>query len=183
MTQNNQIEKCGDCGGSGRGKKYFITDMKITCPTCHGSGWVDSEPKPRFKTLLTNRTSKLDNNPAELKLGLIDKDEQLNCSLNSKFHFAQVRDVIKETSIHQLDADQLVLDKAIARIKLLEATIKKQEDRFWAENDNANKIINSRDAEISKQSLLYSSLYRSLEVKEAQIAQLKADKTKWEAKA
>jgi hypothetical protein len=40
------VEKCGDCGGSGKLPMHANKASKeFDCPTCKGSGWVDSKPE------------------------------------------------------------------------------------------------------------------------------------------
>jgi hypothetical protein len=45
------------------------------------------------------------------ELKLIDEDERLRASLPSDYHYAEIKDVIKDACQFQLDEDQLVVNK------------------------------------------------------------------------
>ena len=97
------------------------------------------------------------------ELKLIDEDERLRASLISDYHYAEIKDVIKDACQFQLDEDQLVVNKlqaerdaAIYKVGRLSRELREQDFRIadlerineahHKENDRLNKRIEELEA-------------------------------------
>ena len=64
------------------------------------------------------------------ELKLIDEDERLRASLPSDYHYAEIKDVIKDACQFQLDEDQLVVNDLVTHIVVLKGQIEGYQDRI-----------------------------------------------------
>ena len=64
------------------------------------------------------------------ELKLIDEDERLRASLISDYHYAEIKDVIKDACQFQLDEDQLVVNDLVTHIVGLKGQIEGYQDRI-----------------------------------------------------
>ena len=64
------------------------------------------------------------------ELKLIDEDERLRASLPSDYHYAEIKDVIKDACQFQLDEDLLVVNDLVTHIVGLKGQIEGYQDRI-----------------------------------------------------